>query len=267
MPGLKQLGRTVIITSLLAFVGSGVAMALRVRGFYDDQPVKQFHFLKLSDRQTRFRGKAVTINDTMIDGTQPAIRVQYGDQTVTFAVHPPPIRDYPDLGGYTEWMQPVLFAPITRGQIDIDWETGEGVRMVVVNRRTAADFDQDTWGAVKVKEFQFDLFELTPDGAISQRTVQFPSKEYRTGRRYLPAKKLDPNAQVEMLEERTWEWQAALFALPAMQIGRYRYSNDAVAGMGWTLPVSGISAMGVMVGFGLIAASRIDARRGKTAAA
>lgn len=267
MPGLKHIGRTLIVASLLAFVGSGIAMALRVRGYYDDRPVNQFHFLKLSDRQTRFRGKPVTINDTKIDGTQPAIRLQYGDQTVTFAVHPPPIHDYPDLGGYTEWMQPVLFAPITKGQIDIDWETGDGVRMVIVNRRTAANFDQDTWGAVKVKEFQFDIFELTPAGQISQRTAQFPSKEYRTGKPYLPAKKLDPNAQIEMLQERTWEWQAALFALPAMQIGRYRYSNDAVAGMGWTLPASGVSAMGVMVGLGLIAASRIDARRGKPAAA
>lgn len=272
MPSAKTIGLLIAAACAAVALGSGYAMARRVSNYNLRNPPQLFDCRQIEDRAFTFAGRAVTLADTTDEHNRSAVRLGFGDRSVTFPVHPPVIENFDDLGPYADWLAVVELSPLERGRIVTD-EHGVAPRRLAVINRTTAGFDPDTWGSVRVKDWLFDIYELTPDGDIQKSTHQFQTKNRRTGAMETPAevearRELEktgstppppdqPLTDVRPIAERSWQWQAALFAVPRGQVSRYRFRTDAVAGnlstegMGWTLPLTGFSMMGVLVGLGV----------------
>lgn len=289
MNRLVRMGAAILVVSSAGVAVATVFMARRVASFNATLP-EQFLFKTQTAREFSAFGHPVTIEDATLDssptaGGQPqsAVRVTYGDASVTIPVIAPKVKGFKDLTTYEESFRVLSFAPIKEGKADIKPFSDENWRAVVVAREQRPGFDQDTWGEVRVKDWTWAVYELKPDGTIAgPRTIQYRDRRGRTPAEVyardelkkagkpvpqLPEQGGQRLTNVEPIDERTWEWQAALFTLPKMQVSRYRYRTDAVdgsagtPGMGWTFPLAGFSVLGVVAGFGLIMAGRTEVNR------
>ncbi|HZW07989.1 MAG TPA: hypothetical protein VFF65_12775, partial [Phycisphaerales bacterium] len=285
MDRLVRMGVTVLAVSLL---GAGVGtyfMARRAQAFNATLP-DQFLFKAQSGREISAFGRPITLQDTTttVHGQeQAAVRVTYGDAAVTIPVIAPKVKDFKDLSTYEESFRVLSFAPIKDGKADIKPFADDNWRAIIVARETRPGFDQDTWGEVRVKDWTWVIYELLPQGGIDgPRTVQYrdrrgrtPAEVYARDELKKAGKEAPPLPEqggprltaVEPIQERSWEWQAALFTVPKMQVSRYRFRSDAVGGtseaegMGWTLPLTGFSLMGMVAGCGLVMAGRAGVQR------
>lgn len=256
MPRPRSIGVFVLGLSALLFVFSVFFMSRRVAAQHRDFPPPNFAFQKTSERGFDYKGRDVAFADALTPEGQAALSVTYGDESILLPIHPPHVRDLPDLRGYDEWLAVLQYAATREGDYaGVDWGTGAGIEMVLVKRNTPPGMDQDTWGSVFVRDWTFDFIQFNADGTFTRREMQFPAFSRYRNETYLPALKADPQSKVEMIMERSWEWQAALFAVPKAQISRYRFRNTAVSAMGWTLPVAAASALGVLGGIGLLMAA------------
>jgi hypothetical protein len=257
-----KIGLALVLACGPLAVFSAWQMAERVRMFNLAEAADRFHFEPTSQRNFEFAGRKVSFEDTRTEAGTSAVKLTYGDKSVLLEVKDPPAA-LPDLLGYSEWLRPLYFAPIKDGVVAVDWRNSQGVRLAVVNRTTAG-YDERTWGSVRVKDWIFDVLELKADGTIEQKRMQFRDRRGR-----LPAAQADPKTDILAIDERTWQWQAALYAVPRLQVSRYRFGSDAVdgnegtPGMGWTLPATGFAGMGMFVGIGLLMAGSV--RRSATA--
>lgn len=260
----RLFGGLLIAASLVGVIGGTYFMARRVDHYNTTQLPARWHVQESLSREFEFKGRKVSVSDDQTAAGHPALRLRYGDQEVVIPTHRPPVANLPDLGGYKEWFAVLAFCPIVDGQFNVNWFSGEGVKLVAIVRDTAG-FDEDTWGSVRIKDWLFHLYELRDDGTINHRLMQFPDRKGK-----LPALAENKDRAVEQIPERSIEWQAALYAIPQTQISRYRYKTDAITGntltegMGWTLPVAGFSAMGVALGVIVMAVSG-GKRRGAAA--
>lgn len=282
MDRLVKMGVAVLGVSLAgASVGTWF-MAQRVQAFNTTLP-EQYLFKAESTRSINAFGRAITLEDTTVSvgdtgQTQAAIRVTYGDSSVTIPVIAPKVKGFKDLSTYEESFRVLSFAPIKDGKAEIKPFSDDNWRAIVVARETRPGFDQNTWGEVRIKDWTWVIYEFLPGGGIAgPRTVQYrdrrgraPAEVYAREELKKAGKPVPPLPEnggpaltnVEPIQERSWEWQAALFTLPKMQVSRYRYRSDAVdgtgnaEGMGWTFPLAGISVLGVVLGCGLVMAGR-----------
>jgi hypothetical protein len=259
----KTAGLLILLLALLGTGISGVAMARRAATFNQTLP-DLFHFERQFAREFFFRGKPVSLQDSKTPDGQPALTLRFGDATATLRVHPPSVPNFVDLAVYEEHVTVLSFQPLQAGQKTADPYSDKDWRAVVVNRRTPEGWQQETWGNVRVRDWVFEVFELTADGTITKRQMQFPDRRGRLPAevdarreaaaegRTLPDGPLDLG--IEKIQERTWEWQACLFSMPRAQVSRYRFRTDAIdgsgsqPGMGWTLPFMGVSILGAVVG-------------------
>ncbi|MGQ0628055.1 MAG: hypothetical protein ACT4PL_08150 [Phycisphaerales bacterium] len=267
-PRLARLGLALLFICGLATAFSVWSMSRRVNDFYAAAPPAQVAMQPVTSRAFEPFGHPLALVDDRLPDGRSALRVEYAGRTLLLPVHPPKVRvaDVPpekaaklDLGVYDEWVALLAFLPVREGSVVL--EKGERFgRLVLVKRNTAPGYDDDMGGTVNRKRWTFDFLEFLPSGDLAPlRTLQFPSTDYRTGKPYLPALRDDPKSTVAPIEERSWEFQAALFAIPKLQIANYRFRTDAFAGtadvrgMGWTLPVAGFSIIGFMLGIVLTA--------------
>lgn len=280
----------ILSVSLVGAAVSTYFMSKRVAAFNATLP-DPFLFKAESRRTLGAFGRAVKIEDATLESeggaARAAIKVTYGESSVTIPVIAPKVPNFKDLSAYEDSFRVLSFAPIVNGKADIDPFGDKNWRAVVVARQTRPGYDQDTWGEVRVKDWSWQIYELCRDGTISgPRLVQYRDRKGRTPAEVYAREQLAATGQpvpplpeqggprltsVEPIDERTWEWQAALFATPKMQISRYRYRTDAVdgtahkveggaPGMGWTFPAAGFSVLGIMLGSGLLMAARTPRR-------
>lgn len=242
------------------FVASGWAMVARIRDYYSAAPPPRFFFKAASDRSFDIDGRPVTLTDELTPDGRAAVRVRYGPDEAVLAVLAPPLRNFKDLSVYEESLRLLAFAPLEAGRVEADVEKGPGVRFVVVSRNPAPGHETEQVGLVGTKLWTFETLEFKRGGGFDRHTLQF-----RDSRGNLPALKADPGAKVEPIEERSWQWQAALWAMPRLYASRYKYKADAFDAMGWTLPTAGFSMLGVVVGLGLVLTSRMVVRAGSPA--
>lgn len=278
------LGLALVCAGSAVLALSVYAMAQRVSTFYQAEPAARWHFEKTLRRFFTFHARPVEIADAATPAGSPALRVRFGPTERLIPVASPLLPNLADLDAYREFAAVLAFAPVERGEIRVNWDDARGARLVIVTRDTAG-YDEKTWGAVRVKDWLFHLYELHENGEISARVVQFPDRrgrvpaevyardDLRAAGKDVPPMPEDGGPRltsVELVQERSWEWQAALFAVPDAQVSRYRFKQDAVAGseqnrgMGWTLPAAGFSAMGAMLGVIMIGGDRATRRRARS---
>jgi hypothetical protein len=285
----RPFGAALLCVSLLLLAVSGWQMAVRVAAFHRQMAgagPTVFDFDRAFARSITFdagpfRGRTLTLTDTWIGDPddprrrRPGLIIDWDGTRTTIPVIAPLDRagrlsNMDGLEIYEESLAVLSFVPIVDGRrLPAD---ADHLRMVVVARRT--DFDPDTWGAVRVRDWVFQFVELRADGTLWPPPDQPPRlMQFRDRRGRLPAEviareelaaagpgtpvpPLPPAGprltSVEPIEERTWEWQAALHALPKGQVSRYRFQTTAVSAMGWTLPTAGLAVLGVLAGLALL---------------
>ncbi len=270
-----KIGLALTVVCSVALLFSVYVMAGRVAAYYRANPASQWHFENQINRSFTAYGRTVKVEDLPPDPVREAagvgqVRVTYGEQTLRLNVNKPVVPSFDDLTVYAENLAVLMYSPIEAGQLRMDEAGVAQARWVIINRRSAPGYSPETWGSVRVRDWLFDVIELQPDGTINTTVMQFPAKDRRTNELFVPALREDPNANVSMIPERSWQWGAALWAVPKSQISRYRFRTDAVAGtdgsngMGWTLPAAAFSTMGLFAGVGLLMASRVRRTPGTT---
>lgn len=278
---LRSLGLTLAIAGIAGTIAGAAFMARRVAAYNAAVPTAEWEFKDFTNRTSDPFGHPLVITDGALPGGRAALNIRYGSDTLSLPVHPPKINPDPavtanlsedqlrarglDLTLYDEWVKLVAFAPMEGGRIVESKDRAP--RVVLVSRNAAPGADDQMGGLVNRKRWTFDVVEFLPTGKIAPvRRLQFRSTDYRTGEVYLPAERDDPASTVEPIEERSWEFQVALFAMPKLAVSNYRFKTDAVKGsnntpgMGWTLPVTGFSVLAVVVGVALTAIGRASAR-------
>jgi hypothetical protein len=259
------LGTVMIVACATIFLVSCLFMSLRISDHYRAAPPPGYLLKSIDARTFPLWGRQVTFTDAKTDDPpgRAALRIQYGDSELTLPVHRPKVPSHKDLGAYDEWLAVAAFAKLERGSVPLDLDLGQAkdFRVALVKRNAAPGHDDEMGGLVGRKLWTFDIIEFEKDGSLTQRRLQFPSVEYMTGKEYLPALRADPQAKVEPIGERSWEFQLALLAIPRLHISNYRYRHTAVSAMGWTFPAAGFSMMGLVAGIAVMQIGRIGRRQ------
>ncbi len=256
-----------MIVGLCALLlGVSVAgMVGRIRRFNQELAAKypQYRFEVGTSRQFKPYGRQVTLTDLAEagEGGRTYLVVKYGDTVEKVPVKAPPAPDLPDLGaGYNEWVKVLDI-------YEVEWVGTDGgggpnnrtdkpgsERLVLVSRRTPEGYDPQTWGTVFRDNWTFDIYQFNQDGTIGHETFRWPRS--RTAESVLAdqARKGDAVAAalltIPPLQERTWQYQAALHVIPRLNVPKHRFENDAFSPhvLGWTLPVGMLSVLAGLVG-------------------
>lgn len=255
MNALGRAGLVVLVSCGIGAIASGWCMAVRIRDYYRDAPPPEFFFKPTVDRSFSIDGMPVSLTDEHTPDGRAAMRLRYGQDEAIFPVIPPPVDKFKDLSGYEESLRVLAFAPIRAGQVETEIDGNPAVRIIVISRTPAPGREAEPGALVGSKLWTFQIFEFVRGGGLVRRMLQFPDR-----RGNLPAVAADPSAGVEQIRERTWEWQAALWAMPKLYASRYKYKTDAFEGMGWTLPAAAFGMLGVLIGTGLVLMDRAGPR-------
>lgn len=263
---------TVVVVSTGVFAAAIPVMVSRIREFNAHANLKMHHAEVFTERTFQVQGyPRVTLKDEKHPTTgKSALRLTYGDRDEHIEVKSPP-AELSDLGGYEEWFKPLLVSEVGRSEGAVAVNSG-GVashekpapgteHLLLVNRRTPAGFDPESWGAVRKIEWVFDFYDLKRDGTIERFTRRWPRSDMAEKRLEREAKG-DPAAGVQPderskalwaippLEERSMESFAALYVMPKTQVPKLKFNNTAFSPttMGWTLPASMLAGLTFTVG-------------------
>ncbi len=219
------------------------------------------------------------------------LRITFRGQTFDLPVKGHDDIRLPGLERFSDWL---LVTPVVDGLTNDD-DVSEAVRegrvtprLIVVARYPAPDFDPDTWGTVRRSEWEYWFVELRTDGPDEQ-AIAVTKRSYRAlqgiaeqllgqldevddirdirqvtsfERLYNKYGDDDPTDNASFpdtpLVDLYWQYQAMLHVTPPLQYPRTQVTDYGMRAMGWTWPTAGISALAMLLGAGLIAASRVS---------
>jgi hypothetical protein len=283
-PRRRTLPWTVAGISLVTLVVSTYLLASRVRAYNEASVHALFAYVEVVNPEFDYYDRAVAITDVPesdSDGRGHLLRVQYGDDTLELPVAVEPRQNLPGLfNKHTDWMRMMFCADrsgmsmeefqdkMTRDEIE--------TRLIIVTRtpfgidpkkdgvfgleqeqnQSTADVRRDQW--------LFDFYELSADGGfVVHQPLRFPESGKSLLRRQNNAKlKGEPIPQREAgeLQERTWQYGAALKVMP--RAPAITFENQALRAAGWTLPAASASVLGLVFGvfFGIAPARTANAK-------
>jgi hypothetical protein len=188
------------------------------------------------------------------------LRIEYGELEKVARVVEPPATGVPELGVYTDWLKVLEIHEVVRGPEGSLMDKEGSGRIVLIARVPPMGYDPETWGSVRRADWTFDFHEFKADGTIESQTYRWPRSAIGEIGLKKEMEKGDATAKIlagiPPLEERSWEYQAALHVIPKLNVPKYRFKDTAMRGMGWTLPVAGFSVLGVLIGIGLVVAPK-----------
>ncbi|MCB9845681.1 MAG: hypothetical protein H6811_06825 [Phycisphaeraceae bacterium] len=245
-------GRWVLIAvvSLAAFCVSGVELARRIHAYHEARPPTLYYFRPVEIRDFEFAQRPVHVEDKLDENGQGTVVVTYGEASLEIPVSiPVRFKDLPGLASHQDWLRILI---IREGEsFDADTarnERRQGVargRCVIVTRLQRPGADPETFGEVFKHDWQFDFYELTPDGEIERlERLAYPEGERSLARRQRNAKaqgKPVPERRENELKEGTWQFYAAMQVMPSGSVPSQSFASDALTSSGWPLPVAAMS--------------------------
>lgn len=231
--------------SVLVLAVSGSLLASRLVTFYKEHPTKHWIFQDLDDRAFTYAGRTVTLTDEKDDAGTRFLNVSYGEEKLRLRVTIPH-RQFEalaaqGLAAHRDWMRVLRFAEVSG--MDADDAMGEmkqgkiADRLAIVTRSPRAGVDPGTWGESWRKDWSFEFFEFLPAGGFDRKRLHYP-----TNKRGEPAKPGE-------LAEGTWEFDAALLAMPKSGVPNQQFINTGFKAMGWTFPAACLSSVAFVVSF------------------
>jgi hypothetical protein len=244
MPSLKTIAVLVLLASLAGLSVSIFAMAKRVAMHYESSDQKLYMFSRVNVREFKFADRPVTLRD---DESRSAtvLVVDYGDEQLRLAatIEPGP-EQLPELIRHNDWMHVLRFAEHGRASVrEADQRIKRGEvpdRLVIVVRNPPRGTDAHAWGQVWRKMWTFDFYEFLPEGGFAHQRLGYP-----THRRTEPPKPGE-------LAEGTWQFHAALLAMPSGSKPTPKFTGDAIRAMDWTLPLAAFSVLAFLASAGAL---------------
>ncbi len=264
---LKLVPLAVAGVSLVMLVISVVLLAGRVRAYNESAIQSLFAYIEVNNPSFRFQDRAVELSDTVDGEGRPFLRIAYGPDELLIPVAVETRQKLPAFfARHSDWMRMVFFAD--RSGMDMrtfeDKIAGDEIpaRLVVVTRTPfGADPAKDalfgleqeqneSTAEVRRDRWLFDFYELNPEGGFTvHQPLRFPESGSSLLRRQNQAKLRGepiPERNPGELEERTWQYGAALKVMP--RAPAITFENQALRAAGWTLPAASASVLGLMFG-------------------
>ncbi|MBC7835223.1 MAG: hypothetical protein H7Y88_09010 [Phycisphaerales bacterium] len=265
-------GWILALVSTILLVGSAYVMSQRAAAYNRSDTTPQLKTEPVAARSFTVYDREVAITDMPGQSVSEfAVKLTYGDRIEIIPAKQPVILNLKGLDLYKEWLAVLVMKPMQRGREVAPAAPGPSLigpaadqngRVVVVVRATPPGYDPETWGSVRRADWTFRFYELQPDGNIGKSILRWPRSDKSEQRFQKHAVSADATelerwlAQIPRLEDRSWQYQAALFAMPTLQVPKYKFKDDAVEVMGWTLPVAGFSVLGICAGLCVAMAPR-----------
>lgn len=257
----------VAAVSLVVLGVSVFLLAKRVRAYNESAIHSIFAFIEVNNPTFTFFDRPVELADAENDEGRPAVRVTYGEDELVLPVTVQTRQRIPGFfNRHADWLRMVFFAD--RSGLSMD-EFEQAVidetvplRLVLVTRTPfGADpvkdglfgLEQDrneSTADVRRDRWLFDFYELNPEGGFTvHQPLRFPESGASLLRRQNQAKLAGepiPQREAGELQERTWQYGAALKVMP--RAPAITFENQALRAAGWTLPVASGSVLGLMFG-------------------
>jgi hypothetical protein len=266
----RRLALIIAALALLALIATGAEMARRVSAHYQTSDRELYVFNPVMERQFTYAGRAVTIED---EEDPERVVVTYGDQRIEIIPTLPSLSgDLPGLTRHESWLRVLRFAPrrgMSLEELQRRIDAGEvRDRLVLVTRHPPVGAEPDSVEQAARSQWTFTLHEFLPGGAFHTQRLRYPETDRALRRRQREARAAGrdvPDRRADELREGTWEYYAALLAMPPASAPKPTFVGDAVGSMGWTLPATSLLILVLLVSLAFaLAPSREDvARRGE----
>jgi len=238
-----------LAVSLISAIVFGISLYVlveRIREF-NSSDLTRFAFVPLVSNSFEFAGRPVEITDLPPEEDGPdteanlgRVRISYGQDTLTLPIRIAGIEEVPDLRRHENWMKVLRFIDTTgTDPKTAEQEAKEGKRtdrLVIATRIPPPGADTRTWGEVWRTDWRFELYELLPEGGFEAHKLRFPTSQRKGG------------PQEGDLRHGTWQFDAALFTMPAGKAPKPVYGHDAWSNFGRAFPTAAISAVVMAVG-------------------
>jgi len=282
-PRRRTLHWTVAGVSLVTLVVSTLLLANRVRAYNESSVSSLYAYVEVVNPEFDYFDRSIEITDVQSDDSEDlghVLRVQYGDDVLTLPVAVEPRQNLPGLfNKHTSWMRMMFCADragmsmdefqarmardeietrliiVTRTPFGIDAKKGGVFGLEQEQNESTGDVRRDRW--------LFDFYELAPDGGfIVHQPLRFPESGKSLLRRQNNAKLKGepiPGREAGELQERTWQYGAALKVMP--RAPAITFENQALRAAGWTLPAASASVLGLVYGvFFALAPARVTGK-------
>lgn len=235
--------KAIIVAALTiaVFFGCVAIMVQRLRTNLRDHPPKYFIFQEIMTADFGFAERHVSFTDKVENGI-PYLTVAFGDEKRDLVVGRRNKHDLPGLADHDEWLRVLRFIDATgmrtKDALDKIHSGNAADRLVVVTKSTRPGVNPETWGEVWKGDWQFDFYELKPDGSIAHERLGYPTTKHG-----------EPDKPNE-LKEGTWQLPAALYLMPKTGGPTMTFDTSPIEAAGWTLPVAalcGVVLLGCVV--------------------
>ena len=260
----------VTLLSAAAFIGTLYPLTSRIRTFNRGAGLHNFHAEVLDSRRAQIGAfPEFTLTDVPGEsagaGAERAayesfLRLDYAGKPTLIPVKRPAAFGVPTLGLYDEWVKVLAVNQVGRDAAGSTLAIPGTEQLLIISRRTPDGFDPQTWGSVRRDDWVFDFYELKPAGEVVTARHRWPRSDRAEKR--LEGGAANPLKGIEPLRPRTLEYFAAMHAIPKLNMPKYRFDDTALRfeTLGWPLPVSMLSMLGVAGGLVFAVAPRRAAR-------
>ncbi len=248
--------------SLCTLIFSSYTLAQRINAFNSDRAAPLFSFRDVQEDAFLFQGHPFTIKEVTIDD-KPYVRVTYAEDILLLPVTVPPKQPLPTVfDRQREWLSIMIMADragLTLDEMEAKIDSGEITPRLILATRTPFGaepakekrFDSieheknEAWGEVRRDLWEFDFYEMNPDGTITVHDPKrFPESGKSLARRQNYAKLKGqpiPQRDPEDLVEYSWQYGAAIKLTPRPPA--ITMENQALRNAGWSLPTAAASIL------------------------
>lgn len=245
--GASPWWRLASVAALVCVGLSGTLMARKVAAFNREHPPAVFYFMPVNLTEFTYADRPVTLTDEGKPAEpDPAamwfLNVRYGSDELKLRATVPGDPRLPGLVPHMDWLRLLRFAEgkgMSLQALRDKVERGEVQdRLVLVTRTPEPGADPETFGRSNKRAWLFDFYTFRPEGGFDRQRLRFPHTSTRS--------KPKPSA-IPMLEENTWQYQAAMLVMPPGSITTQKFERDALGAMGWTLPATSLSFVALLL--------------------
>lgn len=248
-PAPRSSYRTVAwLCAALAVVAMGLsawAVAGRVARYHRERPRDVFAFQAINFRQFEYAGRPVSLIDEVDPAGDTYLNVDYGGEKLRLRAAIPGDPRLPGLVVHNDWLRVLRFAAATGMGVDElrrRMDAGEvRDRLVLVTRTPELGADPHSRGEVNRKAWMFDFYELRPEGGFEHQRLAFPTKKRPSFAQLLKGRAPTPDPGV--LQQNTWQFQAAQMVMPPARGPTTNFTEDAINAIGWTMAAFTISTL------------------------
>jgi hypothetical protein len=223
--------------TLILLIALGTMMTQRIIADLRQNPPSYFIFQEVTGTDFGFAGRHVSFTDT-VKNNVPYLTLKFGDESRDLLVAKRAKQDLPGLADHTEWLRVLRFVDATGMRTkDALGKVQAGRladRLIVVTKSLRPGVNQETWGEVWKRDWEFDFYELHADGSISHERLGYPSH-----------KKGEPPKPSE-LRQNSWQYTAALHLMPKGG-PTLDFRESTIKAAGWTLTAAAVCCL-VLIG-------------------